>query len=157
MALTSSDAKSNVRPAMPADEHAWLAMWRDFVRDGPEPCGPDAPALVWSRAMDPENPLKCLIVDANGRAAGFLLYVTHPYSWSTRSVCYLLDVYVQPEARGRGYGRALIAALAAIGREAGWLKIYWMTQPDNSLAQALYDTLAPRSPLVRYDMYLAPH
>jgi ribosomal protein S18 acetylase RimI-like enzyme len=54
-------------------------------------------------------------------------------------------------------GRRLIQALAERGRAAGWLKIYWMTQADNAAAQALYDKLAKRSPLVRYDLLLAPH
>jgi hypothetical protein len=48
-------------------------------------------------------------------------------------------------------------ALAALGRREGWLKIYWMTQADNVTAQRLYDKLATRSPLVRYDMMLNEH
>ncbi len=102
--------------------------------------------------------MKCVVAaDSEDRVVGFVLYVTHSYSWSTRPVCYLLDLYVRPESRQQGLGRALIDALAEIGRKEGWLKIYWMTQADNAMAQALYDKVAERSPLVRYDLYLAPH
>ena len=153
--MTSGPAA--VRAAHAADEGAWLEMWADFVRDGPEPCAPDAPALTWRRVLDAASPLDCLIAEEHGAPIGFLLYVTHPYSWSTRAVCYLLDLYVRPDHRGRGHGRALLEALDRTGRTAGWLKIYWMTQADNRLSQALYDKLATRSPLVRYDLYLAPH
>lgn len=149
--------RPTIRPARPTDQSGWLEMWWDLVSSGPEPCAADAPALAWRRIMDPNNPLECLVADEAGGPVGFVLYVTHPYSWSTRPVCYLLDLYVRTAARGRGCGRALVEAVAARGRDAGWLKIYWMTQTDNQLAQSLYDKIAQRSSLVRYDLYLNPH
>jgi GNAT superfamily N-acetyltransferase len=149
---------TTVRAAAAHDKKLWLAMWRDFVRSGPEPCAPKAAEVAWRRIMDPANPMKCLVAtDAGDTAIGFILYVTHPYGWSSRSVCYLQDLYVRPESRRRGCGRALIEALSDVGRRAGWLKIYWMTQEDNVPARRLYDTIAVRSPLVRYDLPLAPH
>jgi ribosomal protein S18 acetylase RimI-like enzyme len=145
-----------IRPATAADEAAWRAMWDDFVQSGPEPCAPEAASSVWRGVTDPASPLDCLIAEEQSSAIGFLLYVTHPYSWSARPVCYMLDLYVRPEHRGRGLGRQLIDTLAETGRQAGWLKIYWMTQSDNP-ARALYDRVAKRSKLVRYDLYLSPH
>jgi ribosomal protein S18 acetylase RimI-like enzyme len=150
--------QARIRPAGAADAPDWFAMWRDFTANGPEPCAPDAADAAWRRVMDRSDPMKCLVaLSGEDRVVGFVLYVTHAYSWSTRLVCYLLDLYVRPEERQQGLGRALIDALADIGREEGWLKIYWMTQADNAAARALYDKVAERSPLVRYDLYLAPH
>jgi ribosomal protein S18 acetylase RimI-like enzyme len=150
--------RARIRPARAEHRQEWLAMWQDFITTGPEPCAPEAAAAAWRRVMDPADSMKCLIaVDGEGSAIGFVLYVTHAYSWSARPLCYLLDLYVRPEARHHGLGRALIDALADTGRDEGWLKIYWMTQADNARAQALYDKVAERSPLVRYDLYLAPH
>jgi ribosomal protein S18 acetylase RimI-like enzyme len=147
-----------IRPARAEDEQDWLALWRDFAATGPEPCAPDAAAAVWRRVTDPADPMKCIVAaDSEDSVVGFVLYITHAYSWSTRLVCYLLDLYVRPESRQQGLGRALIDAVADIGRDEGWLKIYWMTQADNAAAQALYDKVGERSPLVRYDLYLAPH
>lgn len=149
---------SGIRRARPEDEEAWRRMWADFIKEGPEPCSADAPTSVWSGVHDPSSPLHLLLaVDDRDRPLGFLLYVTHPWSWSARAACYLLDLYVAPMARGRGYGRRLIEALADLGRAAGWLKIYWMTQADNVTAQRLYDKLARRSALVRYDLVLNEH
>lgn len=64
------------------------------------------------------------------------------------------DLYVEPQLRGRGAGRAIITHLSDIGRRSGWLKIYWMTQAGNDKAHALYGKLAQRSSMVRYDLHL---
>ena len=76
------------------------------------------------------------------------------YSWSRRPIAYSLDLYVEPSLRSAGIGTALIERLAELGRKAGWLKIYWMTEADNDKAHALYGKIATRSPLVRYDFPL---
>ena len=147
-----------IRPAEPRDEERWHSMFASLVATGPEPCAADAPAYVWSSVLDPKGQMNLLIAaDARDRAGGFLLYLTHPYSWSRRQITYLLDLYVEPGLRGAGIGTALIEHLAEIGRREGWLKIYWMTQADNEKAHALYGKLAERSPLVRYDMHLNPY
>jgi GNAT superfamily N-acetyltransferase len=133
-------------------------MWTDFIEGGPEPCGPDAPDAVWRGVMDDANPLRLLIAtDDADEPIGFLLYVTHPWSWSARQAAYLLDLYVAPAWRGQGIGSALIQHLAQFGRNEGWLKIYWMTQADNAAAHRLYEKFAVRSALVRYDMMLNPY
>jgi GNAT superfamily N-acetyltransferase len=65
------------------------------------------------------------------------------------------DLYVVPEARGEGVGRALIEASAAVGRERGASRLEWMTAPDNETAQRLYDsTGAIRTTWVEYDLPL---
>lgn len=147
-----------IRRPTAADERSWHALWKDFVLGGPEPCSAEAPADAWRHALAPEEPMGLwLAVDPQDRPVGFVLSVVFPYSWSTRPVCYLLDLYVAPEARSQGLGRRLIERLAEEGRTAGWLKLMWMTQHDNARAQALYDSLATRSSLVRYDLMLGDH
>jgi ribosomal protein S18 acetylase RimI-like enzyme len=156
--MPNKDARFQIRAALPKDEQRWRALFAELVATGPEPCAADAPGHVWECISAEDHPMRLLIA-ANDRdeAIGFLLYLTHPYSWSRRPLAYLLDLYVDPAMRGVGAGTALIERLATIGREAGWLKIYWMTQDSNDKAHALYSKLASRSPLVRYDLMLNPH
>lgn len=144
-----------IRPALTKDEQRWYSMFAALVATGPEPCASDAPAYVWNCISEPDHQMRLLIAtDREDRAIGFLLYLTHPYSWTRRSITYLLDLYVEPGMRGLGIGTSLIERLTEIGREAGWLKIYWMTQADNDKAHALYGKLGTRSALVRYDKHL---
>jgi GNAT superfamily N-acetyltransferase len=63
-------------------------------------------------------------------------------SISAADVAVLYDLFVAPEARGRGVGHALIDAAAAAARERGLPTLSWMTAVDNHEAQRLYDRLA---------------
>jgi GNAT superfamily N-acetyltransferase len=65
------------------------------------------------------------------------------------------DLYVGEKARGRGIGRALIEASAAVARERGAHHLEWATAPDNTTAQRLYDsTGAERSAWIEYELPL---
>ena len=65
------------------------------------------------------------------------------------------DLFVSEAARGRGVGRALIEASAAVARERGAAHLEWATAPDNLTAQRLYDsTGAERSEWVEYELEL---
>ncbi len=65
------------------------------------------------------------------------------------------DLFVAAETRGRGVGRALIEASAAVARERGAAHLEWATAPDNLTAQRLYDsTGAERSEWVEYELSL---
>ena len=143
-----------IRPATDRDRDAFLKMWDDFVATDPNEPG--------NRAMGPANwariesgALHALIAaDADDRAQGFLLYNAFAFTWSAGDVAYLQDLYVCIQARGQGQATALIAALADIGREKGWFKIFWMTQAHNATAQRLYDKVAMKRDYIRYDLPL---
>jgi ribosomal protein S18 acetylase RimI-like enzyme len=103
--------------------------------------------------MDGENPLRCLVaVDESDRPRGFTIFVALPFTWSRKEVCYLEDIYVDPDARGKGYASAMIAELVEIGRREGWFKIFWMTESDNVRAQRFYERVARKMDYLRYDL-----
>ena len=65
------------------------------------------------------------------------------------------DLYVAEVARGKGVGRTLIGASAAIARERGAHHLEWATAPSNATAQRLYDsTGAERSEWLTYELLL---
>jgi GNAT superfamily N-acetyltransferase len=65
------------------------------------------------------------------------------------------DLYVVPESRGGGVGRALIETSARVARERGAHHLQWVTAPDNETAQRLYDsTGATREASIEYELPL---
>ena len=66
-----------------------------------------------------------LFVLENGREVGFALYFHNFSTFLGRSGVYLEDLFVLPEYRGRGYGKALLCRLAAIAKEEGCGRLEW--------------------------------
>ncbi len=105
---------------------------------------------LWRRIMDPDYPMGALI--GGTPSVGIANYVLHPHTFSSRMVCYLEDLWVEPSARGAGWGRKFIDALVARGRDRGWRRVYWHTERDNVAARRLYDRVARATDYVRYDI-----
>jgi GNAT superfamily N-acetyltransferase len=143
-----------IRSATDEDEPAFLDMWRDFVSLAPdEPGNRSMGELNWTRIMDPQHGLQCIVaVDSGNAPFGFTLFLAFPFTWSRGDACYLQDIFVRAEARGKGGAQAMIEHLRQLGLKAGWFKIFWMTQPDNFAAQRLYDKVAKRMNYLRYDL-----
>lgn len=115
----------------------------DFYEVAPS----DSDLLAVSRALilDPEREGAQLIArDGDGRALGF---TTLYWTWSTlsaRRVGVLNDLYVLPDARGRGLAEALIEASRVRCREHGAAEMTWQTARDNRRAQAVYERIGAR-------------
>jgi GNAT superfamily N-acetyltransferase len=81
---------------------------------------------------------------------GIVHYLYHRSMWTVGNYCYLQDLFIDPNTRGLGLGRALIEAVYSEAKKAGASRVYWLTQEDNAQARALYDKLADRSGFIQY-------
>ncbi len=137
------------------DEPAWRGMWADYCGFYETPVAEDVTRALWARLLEGNGAVRgVLATDAAGAALGFAHYVLHPHTWSEKTLCYLEDLYVSPQARGRGVGHALIEHLVAAGRQSGWGRVYWHTNADNATARRLYDRFIPADEFVRYTVRL---
>ena len=152
----NADAKVLIRPLKSADERDWRRLWAGYLAFYRQALSAETTETTW-RALIEEGRAEMLgrVAELEGRVVGMLNAVIHPNTWSAAPLCYLEDLYVDAERRGRGIGRALIEALAQEGRRAGWRRIYWRTADDNFTAQFLYDAIARRSRWVTYELDLA--
>jgi GNAT superfamily N-acetyltransferase len=65
------------------------------------------------------NEFRGLIATLDGRPVGLVHYLFHRHGWKIENVCYLQDLYADPEVRGKGIGRALIEAVYAAADAEG--------------------------------------
>ena len=77
----------------------------------------------------------------DGAVAGFALWFLNFSTWTGRHGIYLEDLYVTPELRGHGYGKALLAELARICVERGYARFEWAVLDWNTPAIGFYRTL----------------
>jgi GNAT superfamily N-acetyltransferase len=83
------------------------------------------------------------IAELDGRAIGYALAVPGAYETGfAKAGLYVQDVFVVPEARRRGAGRALIAAIAADARTHGFEFLWWASRAWNTEAHAFFRTIA---------------
>jgi GNAT superfamily N-acetyltransferase len=139
-----------IRGAGPADEVVFRELWQGFLGHYDMTLPEAVTASTWARILDPGCAMALRLVEVEGKVLGFALHQHHPSSWVEGDDCYLEDLYVRPEARGQGLGRALIEDLMALARARGWHRIYWLTEQDNVAARRLYDSLAPDDNHIRY-------
>lgn len=83
----------------------------------------------------------CLIAESNGLPAGFALYFFNYSTWLGRPGLYLEDLFVLPECRGLGIGKALLQRVAAIAIEKGCLRLQWEVLDWNTPAIDFYTAM----------------
>jgi GNAT superfamily N-acetyltransferase len=82
-----------------------------------------------------------VIAEADGEPLGFALFFHNYSTFLAQPGLYLEDLYVRPEARGRGVGRALLAHLARLARERGCGRLEWWVLDWNESALRFYRSL----------------
>lgn len=82
-----------------------------------------------------------LIGEVDGRPAGFALWFHTFSTFEGRPGIYLEDLFVEPEARGSGLGRALLTRLAALAVEKGGARLEWSVLDWNELGKGFYRSI----------------
>jgi GNAT superfamily N-acetyltransferase len=85
-----------------------------------------------------ERAAKAVIVFENTAPVGFAVYFFNFSTWLGRPGLYLEDLFVKPEMRGRGYGRALLVHLAKIARDHNCGRMEWAVLTWNEPAIEFY-------------------
>lgn len=146
---------TRILPLAAGDFDDWLPLWQAYLEFYEHELSGEQTALTFERLTDPEFPAWGAIArDAGGRAIGFVNWLTHPSTWAAGPNCYLEDLFVAPDVRGSGAGRALIETVTAWAREQGCAEVYWLTAETNATARALYDRVAERTGFIHYAIEL---
>src|SRR5256714_5305342 len=89
----------------------------------------------------PKRAAEVLLALENGRPVGFAVFFHNFSTWLGRPGLYLEDLFVRPEDRGKGYGRALLIDLAKIARDRGCGRMEWAVLDWNEPAIKFYRKL----------------
>src|SRR5215813_13952208 len=89
-----------------------------------------------------ENPAAEVLLAFEAKSpVGFALYFYNFSTWLGRAGLYLEDLFVKPDKRGKGYGRALLVELAKIARDRGCGRMEWAVLNWNEPAIKFYRAL----------------
>jgi GNAT superfamily N-acetyltransferase len=130
---------TTIRPATTADVPQILTFIRALATYEREPDAVIATEADLLRDGFGANPFySCLIAEFNNQAAGFAFYFFNYSTWMGRPGLYLEDLFVYPEFRGQGIGKALLASVAAIAVEKNCPRMQWAVLDWNTPAIDFY-------------------
>jgi ribosomal protein S18 acetylase RimI-like enzyme len=134
----SSSRDVAVRRAEPADAEVIARLLHDFNREYDEPT-PDPPALAKRvRQLLVEGEVTVLLAGSGPYGVAVLRF--RPSIWSQALECYLAELYVVPDRRRQGIGRALMEAAIELARAEGADYMDLGTSEDDVAARALYES-----------------
>src|SRR5260370_37217133 len=107
------------------EPNAVVATEEDLLRDG----------------FGPEPKFRCLIAEWDSKAAGFAFFFHNYSTWRGRPGLYLEDLFVLPELRGKGIGKALLQSVAQVAVRENYYGIRWMVLEWNEPALKFYESL----------------
>ncbi len=138
--------KFTIRPATVADVPVILELIRALATYERAPNEVTATEETLREVLFGKKPAaEVLLLFENEIAAGFAVFFHNFSTWLGRPGLYLEDLFVRPEHRGKGYGRALLIQLAKIARERSCGRMEWAVLDWNEPAIQFYRKLGAKS------------
>jgi GNAT superfamily N-acetyltransferase len=135
-----------IRNATPADVPVIHAMVRELAEYEKALHEAQATEAQLREALFGERPAAYAFIaeTPEGEAAGFALWFLNFSTWRGVHGIYLEDLYVRPERRGGGYGKALLTELARTCVERGYQRLEWSVLNWNEPSIRFYEALGAR-------------
>lgn len=150
-------SEPQIRAAVPEDVEEIVQLVIDLAVYEKEP---DAvkltPEALREQLFGPHPALYAHVAPASEGAGhridGFALWFLNYSTWEGVHGIYLEDLYVRPERRGSGQGKALLRSLAQVAKERGYARVEWVVLQWNTPSIAFYQSLGA-FPMDGWDTY----
>ena len=131
-----------IRAAVPDDVPSILGLVRELAEYERAAHEVVARELDYHAALfGPRRFVECDVVELDGEIVGMAMWFLRFSTWTGTACMYLEDLYVQPEHRRRGFGRALLVGLARRCVAEGWARFEWSVLDWNTPAREFYESL----------------
>ena len=136
---------ATIRPALPDDARTIADLIRELAAyEKLEDQAKATPEDLARHLFGDRPAAEVLIAEVEGRPIGFALFFPTFSTFRGQTGLYLEDLFVRPEHRGRGIGKALIARVAALAVERGCGRLEWAVLNWNRPAIDFYESRGAR-------------
>lgn len=139
--MSEADQAARIRPARRDDAAVLFDLIRElaeYERLADRVTGsPDRLA----RALFDEGAAEAILAEVGGMAAGYAIFFSTFSTFECRAGIWVEDIFVKPEQRGRGIGRALLGHIAGLALERDCARVEWSALDWNSPALRFYDSI----------------
>lgn len=130
-----------IRPATEADVEPLFGLILELAEYEKLTDAVRGDAEVLRHSLFEQRAAEALMVEVGGEAIGYAIFFTTFSTFECRSGVWIEDVYVRPEHRRGGIGRAVMEHLAALALERGHVRLDWCALDWNEPALRFYDQL----------------
>ncbi|WP_410578553.1 GNAT family N-acetyltransferase [Amycolatopsis sp. lyj-108] len=142
-----------IAPLKPEDREAWENLFRAYIAFYERVAPQEVYDRAWREFRTGER-MQAFGARVGGELVGITHFLVHPSTSALTDVCYLQDLFIAPEARGKGVARALIEAVADWASDRDCDRVYWHTKESNVTARRLYDQVAVNRGFIQYQLPL---
>jgi len=143
-----------IRELKETDKERWLELWAGYLEFYKSNLSPEQTEFTWKRLINNEQKMHGFVAENENGVIGFTHCLFRPSTWTETDYCYLEDLFVDPNIRGKGVGRALMNRVIELAKEKNSKRVYWTTQEFNKTARVLYDSITSVSEFVQYRLPL---
>jgi len=148
-----SDNLINVVVPESADQAQWRNLYQGYADFYQVEMTDQIMDNIWGWIHDDTNPFFCIVAkDQTETLLGFMHFRAMPSPLRGSMVGFLDDLFVTPDARGKGVVTALYDELTQQGKDQGWPLIRWITADNNYRARGVYDSLSNKTHWVTYQL-----
>ena len=144
----------NIRELKESDKDRWLELWAGYLDFYKSTLSNEQTEFTFKRLINHDQKMYGFVAENENEVIGFTHCLFRPSTWTETDYCYLEDLFVDSNIRGKGVGRALINRVVELAKEKNSKRVYWTTQEFNKTARVLYDSITSVSEFVQYRLPL---
>ena len=147
------DLPDGIRPATPEDVPDIVRLVRDLAEYERDLASvQNTPELLHAALFGEDPAAEALVAEVDGAVVGTAVWYRTYSTWTGVAGMHLEDLYVMPEHRGSGLGRAFFTALARIAVDRGFPRFEWVVLDWNTPAIEFYEALGGK-PMAEWTTY----
>jgi GNAT superfamily N-acetyltransferase len=139
-----------IRKIEKSDRAQWDPLWQAYLVFYETSIPDQTTDLTWQRFFDDSHVFTGFVAEDDGKVIGFAHAMLRQSTWEEVGEMYLEDLYILPDSRGNGVGRALINHVKEHAIAVGAGCMYWQTKAGNATARILYDSITKNNDYVQY-------
>jgi GNAT superfamily N-acetyltransferase len=132
------------------DRQQWNPLWQAYLDFYEATVSDKTTEVTWQRFFDDSHVFTGFVAEEDGKIIGIAHAMLRQSTWEEVGEMYLEDLYILPDFRGKGVGRAMIDHVKEHAIAVGAGCMYWQTKAGNATARILYDSITKNNDYVQY-------
>jgi len=144
------NTKGEIRRLRKDEYQPWLKLWGLYMEFYKQPLNEEVAQATFHRLVYSNAGMNALVYTEGDELIGFVHYIFHASTWTHGNYCYLQDLYVLPEHRGKGIATQLIQSVYGDAERLNCSRVYWLTHESNKTGISLYNKVADNAGFIQF-------